>query len=158
MLLKNFHYFICTLKNRYTFAPVFRKLARLFLSFTLILSIGYSQLFLVYSLGAFSLNSVTENESVSKIASGVFHLSPILKSDPSSDRQVMGLESIALEKDPDEYMGLISLEFQLALASVFFFLLSVSLLAYHTRFLRFYRNFSYIHPHRIHLYNSVFTI
>ena len=143
--------------TRFSFVVMLRKVLRLIVSLTLILSIGYSQLFLVYSLGAFTFGSSTSDQPV-KAESRAFHFSPKVKSDHSADQQNQDWESEVLEKDPDEYAGAFSLELQLALSAVFLFLLSVSFGAYRTRFLRFYRHFFFIFPHRLHLYNGVFTI
>ena len=143
--------------TRFSFAVMLRKVFRLLLSFTLILSIGYSQLFLVYSLGSFDFN-ISSQVQPTKVQSRVAHFSSKVKTDHSADQQNQDWDSEVLEKDPDEVTGGISLEIQLAFAAVFFCLLSLSFRKYHIRFLRYCRNFFYIHTHRLHLYNGVFTI
>ncbi|MBN7812563.1 hypothetical protein J0A68_16535 [Algoriphagus sp. H41] len=135
---------------------MFRKALRLALSFVLILSIGYSQLFLAFYGGTLDFAS-SQGEPV-KVESRVAHFSPKVKTDHSADQQNQDWDSEVLEKDPDEYTGSISLELQLAFGAVFICLLSLSFRKYHVRFLRYYRNFFYIHTHRLHVYNGVFTI
>lgn len=143
--------------TRFSFALMLRKVFRLLMSFTLILSIGYSQLFLVYSLGSFDFN-ISSQVQPAKVQPRVAHFSSKVKTDHSADQQNQDWDSEVLEKDPDEVAGGISLEIQLAFAAVFVCLLSLSFRKYHIRFLRYYRNFFYIHTHRLHLYNGVFTI
>ncbi len=134
-----------------------KKAIRLILSFALILSVGYSQLFLVYSAGAFAFDPSPQDQPV-KAESKVAHLGPKLKSDHSADQQNQDWDSELLEKDPDEVAAGVSLELQMAFAALFICLLSLSFGKYHIRFLRYYRHFFYIHTHRLHLYNGVFTI
>ena len=143
--------------TRFSFAVMLRKVLRLILSFTLILSIGYSQLFLAFYGGTFDFSTTFQDQPV-KVESQATHFSQKVKTDHSADHQNQDWESQLLEKDPDEYSAGISLELQLAFAAVFFCLLSVSFRRYHIRFLRYYRNFAHIHSHRLHLYHSVFTI
>jgi len=143
--------------TRFSFAVMLKNALRIIVSFTLILSIGYSQLFLAFygmtlDFGA----SVQDQPSVVDARST--HFSQKVKTDHSADQQNQDWESQLLEKDPDEYSTGVSLEVQLAFAAVFFCLLSISFGRYHTRFLRYYRNFSHIHSHRLHLYHGVFTI
>lgn len=142
--------------TRFSFVVMFRKVLRLVMSFLLILSIGYSQLFLAFYSDALDFSS-SEEQPV-KVETRAAHFSAKVKTDHSADHQNQDWDSEVLEKDPDEYTGSISLELQLAFAAVFFCLLSISFGKYHTRFLRYYRNFFFIHTHRLHVYNGVFTI
>jgi len=134
-----------------------RNTLRLFVSFTLILSIGYSQLFLAFYGMTFDFSTSMQDQP-SNTEVRTTHFSQKVKTDHSADQQNQDWESQLLEKDPDEYSAGISLELQLAFAAVFLCLLSVSFSRYHIRFLRFYRHFFFIFPHRLHLYNRVFTI
>lgn len=139
----------------FSFAAMFKKALRLVVSFTLILSIGYSQLFLAFYGGILNLDNVSKTV---KVSSKVAYFSPKVKTDHSADQQNQDWDTQVLEKDPDEYTAGIPLELQLAFAAVFICLLSLSFEKYHIRFLRYYRNFFFIHTHRLHLYNRVFTI
>jgi hypothetical protein len=141
----------------FSFAPMVRKVLRLVMSFVLILSIGYSQLFLLYSTALADLEVAGQEES-REIHKAVAHLSSKVKNDHSADQQNQDWETVGLEKDPDDYVAGISIELQLAFAAVFFCILSLSSSKYHVRFLRYCRNFFYKHTHRLHLYHRVFVI
>ncbi len=140
--------------------PMLKMLFRLLFSFSLILSIGYSQ---VYLIAAWGIETLAASHSL------VEQVTEQLESDNSNaisgktigedvKKQFLDLDSLVLEKEPEVNIDLHSIDIQLALSSVFFFLLSASIGYYHTRFLRFYRDFFYTYPHRLHLYNRVFTI
>ncbi len=135
---------------------MFKKMLRLVVSSLLILSIGYSQLFLAF-YGFGSTDTETTVQPV-PLHSKVAYFSSKVKTDHSADQQNQDWENTVLEKDPDEYSPLLSVELQLAFAAVFICLLSLSFAKYHIRFLRYYRNFFFTYSHRLHLYNGVFTI
>ncbi len=143
--------------NQSSFVVMFRKAFQFALSFVLILSIGYSQLFLAYYGGTLDLGTSPEDQPA-KVESQAAHFSPKVKTDHSADLQNQDWDSEVFEKDPDEYSAGVSIELQLAFAAVFICLLSLSFGKYHVRFLRYCRNFFLIHTHRLHLYNGVFTI
>ena len=143
--------------TRFSFVVMFRKALRFVLSSVLILSIGYSQLFLAFYGGTLALGDTSLDQPV-KVESQAAHFSPKVKTDHSADQQNQDWDSEVFEKDPDEYTAGVSIELQLAFAAVFICLLSLSFRKYHVRFLRYYRNFFFIHTHRLHLYNGVFTI
>ncbi len=137
-----------------------KMLLRLLFSFSLILSIGYSQ---VYLNAAWGIEMLSATNSLSEQGSEQLESSTSKSDfgynlDQETQKQFLDLDSLLLEKEPEVHIDLHSTDLHLALASVFFFLLSVSIGYYHTRFLRFYRDFCYTYPHRLHLYNRVFTI
>jgi hypothetical protein len=136
-----------------------KMLFRLLFSFSLILSIGYSQVYLGASWGMEMLAaSGSSGEQVGQLDSNGSKSNFTTTVDQDVQKRFLDLDSLLLEKEPEVHVDLHSIDLHLALAAVFFFLLSVSVGYYHTRFLRFYRDFSYTYPHRIHLYNLVFTI
>jgi|GEM_PF-5948092 len=136
-----------------------KMLFRLLFSFSLILSIGYSQVYLGASWGIEMLAaSDSSGEQVGQPDSNILKSNSAYSIDHAAQKKYLDLDSLLLEKEPEVHVDRHSIDLHLALASVFFFLLSVSVGYYRTRFLRFYRDFSYTYPHRLHLYNRVFTI
>jgi hypothetical protein len=136
-----------------------KMLFRLLFSVSLILSIGYSQVYLGAAVGlemlaASQATGDNDGQQDSKLSKADFTTTI----DQDLQKNFLDLDSLVLEKEPEVHVDLQSVDLHLALASVFFFLLSVSIGYYHTRFLRFYRDFCYTIPHRLHLYNRVFTI
>ena len=137
-----------------------RRFVRFILSFSVILSLGYGQLYAAVSSGVNFLNSQSTDADEAEVDFGVYDLKTlsILKRDLGAERHVLDWESESLAEKTEEVPSKFDLELQLALTAVFLFLLSISLSAYHTRFLRFCKNFFYILPHRLHLINRIFTI
>ncbi|WP_343849584.1 hypothetical protein [Algoriphagus jejuensis] len=137
-----------------------KMLVRLILSFCALLAIGSSQLF--FSISDLAVDSAhitcsTDQLDQERGFSTEFS-SPVFRNDHKSHGIVFDWASAAMEKEQEERAESDPWEIRLTLAFVFFFLLSESFRNYHIRFLRFCQNFYFIFPHRLHLYNRVFTI
>ena len=136
-----------------------KMLFRLLFSFSLILSIGYSQVYFTFSQGINYLETTsTLSDQIDQTESTPFQFLAGLNLHEDIQKKFLDLDSLVLEKEPEVHLDVHSIDILFALTAVFIFLLSSSIGYYHTRFLRFYQNFSYTYSHRLHLYNRVFTI
>ena len=135
------------------------KMLRFLLAFVIFLSLGIGQvasIFLFPEHQEYSYNEegVQLDEPILPLSDQTIWLVP----DSSIERGSLNLTSETVEEETEDKNSHFFLLIQVALSSLFFFLLIGSFRAYLTKFLLFNKNFSFTLPCRIHLSNSVLTI